>query len=80
MTVFTNVLEHPAKRSADPRNGSALSPLIFPSGCGIPFHLLGGQHPGGNKEEQLLVGVLDVSRLKEMPEKRDVSEQGDPGR
>jgi len=80
MTVFTNVLEHPAKRSADRKNRSALRLLIFPSGCGIPFHRLGGHHPGGNKEEQLLVGILDVSRLKEMPEKRDVSKQGDPGR
>ena len=79
MTVFTNVFQHPAKRSADPQNRSALGPLIFPNGCGIPFHLLGGQHPGGNKEEQLLVGVLDVSRLKEMPEKRDVSKQGNRG-
>src|SRR5208337_415207 len=41
--------------------------------------MLGGQQPGGNKEEQLLVGVLDVSRLKEMPENRDVSKQGNLG-
>ena len=34
---------------------------------------LGGQQPGGNKEQQFLVGVLDVSRLKEIPEDRDVS-------
>jgi len=77
MTVFTNVLEDPAKRSADPQNRSALRPFIFASGCGIPFHVLGGQQPGGNKEEQLLVGVLDVTRLEEIPENRDVSKQGD---
>ena len=41
--------------------------------------MLGGQQPGGNKEEQLLVGVLDDRRLKEMSEKGDVSKQGDRG-
>jgi len=80
MTVFTNVLEHPAKRSADRKNQSALFLLYFQAVAESPSTLLGGQESGGNKEEQLLVAVLDVSRLKEMPEKRDVSKQGDPGR